>query len=133
MLLSRRINYSSKKFYNATPEKFFKNIIFKANKAWLHNYTNWVYDTQHNDIQHNGTLYSVCCAECHLCWMTVMSNVTNKHLIMSVVILNVDKLSVIMLNAVAPSKGFYRTALKTSTKPYFMAKFCDCKEHTFKT
>jgi hypothetical protein len=42
-----------------------------------------------------------CCAECHLCWMPFKLTVTNKPFVVSVVMLNVIRLSVVMLNVVA--------------------------------
>ncbi len=62
-------------------------------------------DTQHNEIQHNDTQHSdtkcivlnVTYAECHLCQMPFMLSVTNKPIMLSVIMLNA-----IILNVVAP-------------------------------
>ncbi len=61
-------------------------------------------DTQHNDIQYNNTQHNVmyCYSECHLWSVSIMLSVTNKLIILSVIMLNDVMLSVVTLNVVAP-------------------------------
>jgi len=45
-----------------------------------------------------------CYAECHLCWMSFMPSATNKPFMLSVIVMNVIKMSVVILIVVAPQK-----------------------------
>ena len=44
-----------------------------------------------------------CYAECRLCWLSLMVGVTNKHLMLSVIMPSVIMLSVIMVSAIMSS------------------------------
>ncbi len=54
--------------------------------------------------QHNGSLAEHCYAECHICLLSLMLNVTYKLFTLSDIRLDVIMLSDVMLSVVAPKR-----------------------------